>query len=453
MSRSPLPPGRSGSGSGDSGYSGYSGYSSYSASDWTWDGRNLRWREMAAGTSFDATGRTASGHRYGLWGRGALGSFDGALGNGTSLSGETTTLMAGRDVVRPAPEMFGRRGGDMLLGAMIAHTGIDGSFSSSPSSVDGEERKLEGNLVSVVPYGAVDLGKNLRVWGSVGVGSGELRIDGRGSDLEWFMAGAGFRRSLGELGDSPGGLRLRVRGDARYTRAATDLSTSVAGGTEQARVGLGGEWPAMAIGSKWNPEREADEISTWQPKWSLGVRRDGGDAEGGFGIEVGAGIDWRFPGGLEIGFHARGLATHEDENLRDRGASLSVGYDPRPGTARGFSGRFGLDAGLSSSGGTGFLAGEIFPVSSNAATEVEPNWTMEGAYGLRRHRWGLLGSPYLSLSGDRRVEEYRMGYRVAPDGANSPDAPDLEVDAFLGVKAPDNPGEAVEGGVNLRLRW
>ena len=97
----------------------------------------------------------------------------------------------------------------MLLGAMVARTGLDGSFSGYGS---GAEREVEGNLVSVVPYGAVDLGRNLRVWGSMGAGSGELRIDGRGSDLEWFMAGAGFRRSLGEIGDSPGGLRLRVQG-------------------------------------------------------------------------------------------------------------------------------------------------------------------------------------------------------------------------------------------------
>ena len=47
-----------------------------------------------------------------------------------------------------------------------------------------------------------------------------------------------------------------------------------------------------------------------------------------------------------------------------------------------------------------------------------------------------------------------MGYRISPDGSNSPDAPNLQVDAFMEVETPgrDQP-DSVGGGVELRLLW
>ena len=406
------------------------------------------WHELAPRTSFSMVGQTASGSRYGFWGRGVQGRFDGSLegSSGTvSLSGETTTLMAGRDTEHAAAS------GRMLLGAMLAHSRTRGSFSES-----GEAREIDADLTSLVPYGALELGAGLRVWGSLGAGSGEVRVSRPGgghdaSDTEWRMAGTGFRRSLHGTVD---GMGLWVRGDVRYSRTSADLfGVSVAGSSVQARLGLGGEWPPMAIGAKWNPERR-QEVSTWQPRWSISLRHDGGDAEEGLGAEIGAGVDWRFAGGLEIGINARSLATHEDDGFRDRGVSVVLEYDPRPDTARGFSGRFGLDAGggaQDDGGGSERLFGSDILTAGSIDPQTRTGWRAEGSYGLHRHRHGLLGSPYLSLSGSGHPETTRMGYRVSPD---FPGSPNLEMDLFMEMQTTghEQTGSSATG-LELQLRW
>ena len=312
----------------------------------------------------------------------------------------------------------------------------------------------------MVPYGALDLGSGLRIWGSLGAGVGDIRIgspDGAGpghgaSDMEWLMAGAGFRRSLRGTGD---GMGLWIRGDVRYSRTSADLfSASLSGSARQAGIGLGGEWSAMPLGSKWNPESAGQGETTWRPRWSLGLRHDGGDAEEGLGVEIGVGVDWRFADGLEVGVDARGLATHEDDDFRDQGVSVVLEYDPRPDTARGFSGRFGLDVGNGSSdpdaGLEHLLGNDAFPAESEAP-QAATGWRAEGAWGLYRHRRGLLGSPYLSLSGSGRVDATRMGYRMSPEAAGSPD---LEVDLFMGIRTSDDDRpDSLGGGLELRLRW
>ena len=59
-------------------------------------------------------------------------------------------------------------------------------------------------------------------------------------------------------------------------------------------------------------------------------RITGGDAETGFGADIGAGIAWK---GSKCGFSAelrgRGLLIHDSKGFRERGLSRSLGWDPR----------------------------------------------------------------------------------------------------------------------------
>jgi len=69
---------------------------------------------------------------------------------------------------------------------------------------------------------------------------------------------------------------------------------------------------------------------------TLGVRHDGGDAETGFGVGLGAGLGWSAPAlGLAAEVVGRTLLAHEADGLKDRGYTASVAYDPRPETKRG----------------------------------------------------------------------------------------------------------------------
>ena len=68
------------------------------------------------------------------------------------------------------------------------------------------------------------------------------------------------------------------------------------------------------------------------------MRHDGGDAETGFGLDVGGGLAWSHPGsGVSAEVRARGLLTHEADGFRDRGLSGSLAWDPRPDSDRGLA--------------------------------------------------------------------------------------------------------------------
>ena len=68
------------------------------------------------------------------------------------------------------------------------------------------------------------------------------------------------------------------------------------------------------------------------PSLELGLRHDGGDAETGFGADVGAGLAWVHPErGLSAELRARGLLTHESDGFRERGVSGVIAWEPADG--------------------------------------------------------------------------------------------------------------------------
>ena len=72
------------------------------------------------------------------------------------------------------------------------------------------------------------------------------------------------------------------------------------------------------------------------PFFEIGLRRDGGDGDSGFGVEVGGGVRYTRPEiGLTAELGARGLPAHSVDGYREWGASGSVRYDPYPGSPRG----------------------------------------------------------------------------------------------------------------------
>ena len=89
-----------------------------------------------------------------------------------------------------------------------------------------------------------------------------------------------------------------------------------------------------------------------EPSLELGMRHDGGDAETGFGADIGAGLGWTDPArGLKAEARARGLLTHEDDGFRERGFSGSVAWQQKPSSDRGATLSLSQTVGGSSSGG------------------------------------------------------------------------------------------------------
>ena len=88
------------------------------------------------------------------------------------------------------------------------------------------------------------------------------------------------------------------------------------------------------------------------PRFEIGVRHDGGDAETGFGLDVGAGLAWTDPArGVKAKTMARGLLTHEAGGFRERGFASSLAWDPASDTERGPSLKLRQRVGADASGG------------------------------------------------------------------------------------------------------
>ena len=71
--------------------------------------------------------------------------------------------------------------------------------------------------------------------------------------------------------------------------------------------------------------------SSLLPSMELGIRQDGGDAETGFGMDLGAGILWRAPKhGISGELKGHTLLAHAEEEFREQGLALSFSWEPNP---------------------------------------------------------------------------------------------------------------------------
>ena len=72
-----------------------------------------------------------------------------------------------------------------------------------------------------------------------------------------------------------------------------------------------------------------------QPSLEVGLRRDGGDAETGAGVDIGGGVIVADRGtGLSVDVRVRMLLAHQADEFRERGLSIAVSFDPTPSTPR-----------------------------------------------------------------------------------------------------------------------
>ena len=387
-------------------------------------------RDALLASGFTLTTGSGDGGSTAFWGRAARSGFDGHDGT-FSLDGEATTVTLGADHAR----------GRWLAGLALLRSSGDGSYrddgtgsrdvSRTCAETDPEARAVpcdgalregdgtvEATLSAAVPYAALQASERIGLWGALGTGTGEvtLRPETGGalsSDLSWSMAAAGLR---GELLDGTGhgsGPALAVVSDALWTRTRSERTHELAASgsaTSRLRLGLEGGWTvALGNGGSLSPRLEA------------GLRHDGGDAETGFGIDLGGGIAWTDPArGLSLGLSGRTLVAHEDGDFRDRGLALDVAWDPRPETGRGWSASLSRSLGGSSSGGVAALLGpDAFPDASPGGGGA---WSAEVAHGTALGA-GMVASPYGRVGGTLGAkDEVRLGWRAGPDAPHAEDA-------------------------------
>ena len=419
--------------------------------------RTLTLRDALLGSSFTATGaEDASGGSLALWGRAAHSTFDGREGT-FSLDGETTTAMLGADYARER----------WLLGLALMQSEGDGGYAdrgtgpqACPDDIHPDMRALcdgavregdgdvEASLTAAMPYAALEVSERLKLWGAFGHGSGEVTLKPRTggvleSDITWTMAAAGTRSDLLGLRGEDGGLSLALVSDALWARTSSEKTHDLAASESDVtrlRLGLEGSWAHPLEGG-----------GHFTPKLEAGMRHDGGDAETGFGVELGGGLAWSAPAlGLNLDLSGRTLLAHGDDDLKDRGFAAAFAFDPAPTTERGPSFNMRQDWGGQAAGGLDALFA-VDPLEERAGNEAQSGWTAEAAWGFPAFSGRFTGSPHAGVGLSTGTRDYTLGWRLTP--AANTNAPDISFGARATRRESDTASPEHIIGLEAAARW
>ena len=318
--------------------------------------------------------------------------------------------------------------------------------------------RIEASLTAAIPYGAWQASERLKLWGAAGYGSGDVTVKtapggSYSADTSWSMAAAGVRSDLLEApedgspgsGSGAGGPALALTSDALWTRTSSEKTRDLAASesdTTRLRLGLEGSWRIAMEGG-----------GSLVPKLETGIRHDGGDAESGFGVELGGGIAWTDPKlGLSLDLSGRTLIAHEDSDFEDRGYAASLAYDPAPATARGPSLSLRQDWGGQATGGLDalFAPDPLAERAGDGTTAATSRWTMEAAYGFPVFGDRFTGSPHVGFGLSTGARDYSVGWRLTPEAATAPDL-------SFGLRATRRESDAAEAehtvGIEITTRW
>ena len=401
--------------------------------EWRDEGRAVTSREILLGSSFhlSAGNGAEGGTAFTAWGEVATGGFEADVDD-VRMDGAVTTGMIGIDA----------EWDQLLAGVMLSRSEGDGKYRLS-AALGNDGGTVESSLTGVYPYLRLEMGEGVSAWGLAGYGTGSLtlRQDGQDpieTDLGMSMGAVGAR---GTVLDRPneGGLALAVKSDAMWVQTESDRTVgleSAEGDVTRVRVILEGD-RVFKLGD--------DETLT--PKGEIGLRHDGGDAETGTGVEIGAGI--RYAGGtVSVEASVRTLVAHEESGYEEWGASGAIHVSP-DASGRGLSLSIAPGWG-STTGGTDRLwsAGDPTALGLDNAYRPEGRLEAELGYGLGLFGRGSVLTPYVGLGlGGGESRTYRMGSRwqVARDVAL-----DLE-----GARREATGGNGPEHGLMLRgkMRW
>ena len=441
---------------------------------------------LVTGTAFTLSAGSANGGGFAsLWGRGTVTRFDGRE-DALSLDGEVTTGFLGADWASDpgSGSGAGRWTAGLALGHSVGTGGYRNGTCEENAPADAAQSggcggRIEAELTGLYPYAGLDVTKRVSVWLAGGHGAGELTVipDGSGAietDLSMRMGAGGTRIAVLEPEDGEG-FSLALKGDGRFTRTSSDaargpdggnlaeadadawlLRFGVEGSRRFALAGAGVAGPGVAGRGVARPGA-GDTGASLTPSFEVGVRRDGGDAETGFGADMGGGLAFAAPErGLSLDLKGRALVAHDAPGFREWGASAAFGFDPRPSTERGLALSLTQSWGASPSGGMdGLLGRETLAgfAANDAGTGFEASSRLSGelGYGLPAFGGAFTGTPNLGFGlSSGGVRDWRLGWRLTSARRGGPGF-EVNLDATRHVGA----GEPTEHGAKLTgaFRW
>ncbi len=206
-----------------------------------------------------------------FWGQGAFSSFRGEEED-LSLDGSVTTLLLGAD-------WSGQR---WQAGAVLSQSWGNGSYEGDADA----EGEISSTVTGVFPYGRYALTPRLGLWAIAGYGWGQLSLnpDGTGDDATPSTT-MGMDGLLFDGGNES--ITLSSTADVltlKTTSAKVDGLESSEGSLSRLCLGVEAVRPFPLSNG-----------ASLLPSLALGIRQDSGDAETGFGVNLGAGILWQAP--------------------------------------------------------------------------------------------------------------------------------------------------------------
>ena len=366
-----------------------------------------------------------TGPAFTAWGRVSIGGFEATVDDVT-MDGDVTTGLVGFDAEWERA----------LAGIMFSQSKGDGAYRLDPAKGD-DAGTVESALTGVYPYARIDLNAKVSAWALAGVGSGELTLHQEDekampTDILLRMGAIGVKGQVLD-GTGPSGVGLNVKSDAMWVGTKSADTSELApteGAVTRLRLIVQGERSFDASnGARFTPNAE------------VGLRHDGGDAETGTGVEIGAGLRYTI-GAVTIEAQARTLIAHEASGYKEWGASAAIRVTPSP------SGR-GLTLSIAPAWGqTGSAAERLWSAhdarafGADSEFEADSRLAIDAGYGF-----GLPGNrgvltPYAGMTlGDAGTRTMRTGTRWQ-----------LGPDVVVGLEAARQTSDAGEAANDLMLR-
>ena len=348
--------------------------------------------DLLTGSAF-AMNRESHGGILSFWSRGAQSRFAGREG-ALSLGGDVRTTMVGADYAK----------GPVVAGLSLSHSRGLGEYAGVAGG------QVASSVTGLYPWLGYKATERVTVWGVAGYGAGGLRLTPQGgpaleAGLSMAMAAAGTRGEL--VSGGAGGVALAFKADALWVGTATDGVDGLAGrlaATEAAvtrfRTGLEGSRAYTLAGRL-----------SLTPSVEVGLRHDGGDAETGAGMDVGAGlIVSDASSGLAVDVRVRTLLVHQAEGFRERGVAVSLSYNPTPSTPLGFTARVAPSwGGQATSGAEALWGRETMSGMAQGGLAQGNRFDGEVGYGLPVGS-RFVGTPRVGFSTSADGRDYRLGY-------------------------------------------
>ena len=246
-----------------------------------------------------------------------------------------------------------------------------------------------------------------------------------------------------------GGPELAIKSDAMVVRAPSDAVQGLEAATGEVtrlRLGLEGSWRVVAGGG-----------GEFVPRLEIGVRHDGGDAETGFGVDIGGGLAWSDrASGITVEVSGRGLLTHASSGFREHGFAGSLTWDPRPDSERGVKLTLRQTVGAEANGAMDALLSrrtmDGLVANDNGNALRQRRLEVRLGYGLPVFAGRFAATPEIGLGLSEAGRDYSLGWRLTRAGSGAGSL-EFSLAAHRHESANDEVPPEHGGGFKVTARW